>query len=117
MPSDAPIVICSDLTFVELEHYSSPRLAARLYYLTDAAAAAAIDGDIAFEVRGSLLERLFPFRAHFADYHAFVASHDRFYVVQPIRNIVREYRAGRISLQPRETAGHFQYYEAKPPHT
>jgi len=112
MPSDAPIVICSDLTFVELEHYSSPRLAARLYYLTDPAAAAAIDGDIAFEVKGSLLARFFPFRAHFEDYHSFIAAHRRFYVVRPMRNIVREYQAGQISLEPRETAGHFQYYEA-----
>ena len=112
IPSDAPIVICSDLTFVELEHYSSPKMAARLYYLTDRAAAAAIDGDTLFEVRGWLLGRVFPFHANFADYHAFVAAHKRFYVVRPIRNIVREYLAGRIDLQPRETAGHFQYYEA-----
>jgi hypothetical protein len=112
IPPDAPIVICSDLTFVELEHYSSQQTAARLYYLTDRAAAAAIDGDTLFEVRGALLGEFFPFRAHFADYHSFIATHKRFYVVRPIRNIVREYLAGRISLQPRETAGHFQYYEA-----
>jgi len=112
IPSDAPVVISSDLTFIELEHYSSPRLAARLYYLTDRAASAAIDGETAFEVKGPLMDRFFPFHAHFADYHVFIAAHKRFYVVRPIRNIVREYLAGRINLQPRETAGHFQYWEA-----
>ena len=103
IPDDAPIVIGPAMTFIELEHYAIPRVAARLYYLTDAAAAAAIDGDTAFEVKGPLLARYFPFRAHFADYHAFVAAHKRFYVVRPIRNIAREYLAGRIDLQPRGT--------------
>ena len=113
MPSDAPIAICWDLTFVELEHYASPRLAARLYYLTDPAAAAAIDGDVAFDIKGPLLARFFPFRAHFEDYHSFIAAHKRFYVVRPARNVLREYLAGRLSLERRETAEHFEYYEAR----
>ena len=112
MPSDAPIILCRGTTFVELAHYSSPQLAARLYYLTEPAVAAAIDGDLLFEVDGARLGRFVPFRAHFEDYHSFIAAHKRFYVVQPIRNIAREYFAGRISLQSRETADHFQYYEA-----
>jgi hypothetical protein len=112
MPTDAPIVISPPMTFVELEHYSSPGLATRLYYLTDPAAAAAIDGNILFDVKTPLLARFFPFRAHFADYHAFIAAHKRFYVVQPVRNIAREHALGRLNLQARETADHFQYYEA-----
>jgi hypothetical protein len=112
IPSDAPIVIGPPMTFVELEHYSSPQLVGRLYYLAEPAAAEAIDGDTSFEVKGQLLSRFFSFRAHFADYHAFIATHHRFYVLRPIRNIVREYLAGRISLQSRETTQHLQYYEA-----
>jgi hypothetical protein len=112
MPSDAPIILCRATTFVELEHYSGPQLAARLYYLTEPAVAAAIDGDILLEVTGPPLAQFFPFRAHWADYHSFIATHKRFYVVQPIRNIAREYFAGRIGLQYRETADHFPYYEA-----
>ena len=114
LPTDAPIVICSDLVFVELEHYLKPEQAARLYYLTDRASAAAIDGDTLFEVRGSLIQKFFPFHANFADYHAFVATHKRFYVVRPIRNIVREYLAGRMDLKAVETSSHFQYYVATP---
>ena len=114
LPTDAPIVICSDLVFVELEHYLKPEQAARLYYLTDRASAAAIDGDTLFEVRGSLIQKFFPFHANFADYHAFVATHKRFYVVRPIRNIVREYLAGRMDLKAVETPSHFQYYVATP---
>ena len=114
LPSDAPVVIGPPMTFVELEHYSSPELASRLYYLTEPSAAAAIDGDSGFDVKGPVLARFFPFHAHFADYHAFIATHKHFYVVQPIRNIVREYLAGRIDLQPREIAGQFQYWVATP---
>lgn len=112
MPPDAPIVICKGTTFVELEHYSSPQLASRLYYLTEPAVAAAIDGDILLEVKTPLIARFFPFRAHYEDYHSFIAVHKRFYVVQPIRNIVKEYLAGRVSLASMETVDHFQYYEA-----
>ena len=115
MPSDAPIVIGPPMTFVELEHYSSPGLAARLYYLTDPAAAAAIDGNILFDVKTPQIARFFPFRAHYEDYHSFIAAHKRFYVVQPVRNIAREHSLGRLSLQARETADRFQYYEANAP--
>lgn len=111
MPSDAPIVICRGTTFVELEHYSSPPLAARLYYLTEPSVSAAIDGDILFEVKEPLIAKYFDFRSHFEDYHSFIAKHKRFYVVEPIRNIAREYFAGRLNLQPR-VDGHFVYYEA-----
>jgi hypothetical protein len=112
IPADAPIVIGPPMMFVELEHYCGAGLASRLYYLTEPAVAAAIDGEISFEVKGPLLPRFFPFRAHFEDYHAFVAAHKRFYVVRPIRNLAREYLAGRLSLQARETPRHFQYFEA-----
>lgn len=112
MPSDAPIAISEPKMFLELEHYSSPGLAARLYYLTDPAAAAAIDGNVLFDVKTPQIARYFPFRAHYEDYHSFIAAHKRFYVVQPVRNIARAHSLGRLSLQPRETADSFQYYEA-----
>jgi dolichyl-phosphate-mannose-protein mannosyltransferase len=114
IPSDAPIAISAPMTFVELEHYCSPGLAARLYYLTDPAAAAAIDGNVLFDLKTPVLAQFFPFRAHFEDYHSFIAAHKRFYVVQPVRNIAREHSLGRLNLQAQETADHFQYYEARP---
>ena len=113
MPSDAPIAICYTTTFIELEHYSSPQLAARLYYLTDPVGAAAIDGDLLPEVKTPLIARFFPFRAHFEDYDKFVGKHKRFYVVQPIRTIAREYFAGRLSMKVRELPDHRQFFEAK----
>ncbi len=102
------------MTFVELEHYSSPGLASRLYYLTEPAVAAVIDGNLHFDVKTPLLARYFPFRAHFASYESFIAGHRRFYVVQPTRNVAWEYSAGHLSLRPFATADHFQYYEASP---
>ncbi len=112
IPGDAPVVIGPPMTFVELEHYSKPGMAARLYYLTDAAAGAAIDGDSGFEVKGPLLGRYFPFRANFADYRTFIAGHKRFYIVRPIRNLARECLVGRLNCAARVTAGGFGYYEA-----
>jgi hypothetical protein len=114
MPSDAPIAIGAPMTFMELEHYSSAGLAARLYYLTDPVAAAAIDGNTLFDVKTPLVARHFPFRAHYEDYRSFIATHKRFYVVEPVRNIAREHSLGRLNLQARETPDHFQYYEASP---
>lgn len=80
--------------------------------LTDPRPAAAIDGNVLSDVQTPVPARFFPFRSHFEDYHSFIAVHKRFYVVQPVRNIARENALGRLSLQPRETADHFQYYEA-----
>jgi hypothetical protein len=114
IPLDAPIVICPEMTFVELEHYSSAQVAARLYYLTDPAGAATANESTAFDAKGPLLGRFFPFRSHFVDYRSFVAEYKRFYVVRPMRAVARAVMAGRLSLQPRETAGHFRYYEARP---
>lgn len=114
IPPDEPIAIGPLMTFVELEHYSSPALASRLYYLTAPEANAAIDGDTAFEFKGPLLAQYFPFRAHFADYRAFLATHKRFYVVRPIRNLARECLAGRLNLQPLQTPNRFEYYQASP---
>jgi len=112
MPTDAPIAICPPMTFLELEHYSSPGLAARLYYLTDPQMAAVIDGNILFDTDIPLLARFVHFRAHFEDYHSFIAAHKRFYVVQPVRNIARQEALGKLRLEPRKTADHFQYFEA-----
>jgi len=114
MPSDAPVVICRGTSFVELEHYASPELASRLYYLTEPAVAAAIDGDVLFEVKEPVLAKVFPFRAHFEDYHAFIATHKRFYVIDPIRNIAKQYFEGHLSLGYRKMNDEFGYWEARP---
>ena len=111
IPADVPLVISQGTTFVELEHYATPQLAKRLYYLTAPSVAAAIDGDLLFEVSGARLGEYFPFRAHFEDYHAFIAKHSRFYAIQPIRNIAREYFAGRLTMQIKEMSDHQQYFE------
>ncbi len=112
IPADEPLVICQGGTFVELEHYASPQLASRLFYLTEPRVAAEIDGDTLFEVKEPQITKYFAFRAHFEDYHAFIAKHPRFYVIQPIRNIAREYFLGHLALRIRETPSHLQYFEA-----
>lgn len=79
-----PVVICRPLTFLELEHYASPALAGRLYYLTDSNARGANwMGNVLFDAKGPVLQQFFPFRSHFAEFGPFVAQHKRFVVAEP----------------------------------
>jgi len=108
---DLPIVIGRQLTFVELEHYGSPALAERLYYLTDPRAAARWTGNILFDVKGPILPKYFPFRSHFAEYRTFVAQHKRFVVTAPgwaVRQLTEE----GVMLHLLGTVDGSRYYEA-----
>jgi len=80
-----PIVMADPILFLEFDHYESPKLLSRMYYLTDRAAALHYTGATAF---GSFdrPKKWFPLRAHLEDYRAFVASHPRFFVVTSDRN-------------------------------
>lgn len=73
-----PIVVGRSLDFLELEHYASPALAGRLYYLTDAKPAANSLGNVLFDAKGPVLTEFFPFRSHFAKSKPFLAEHTRF---------------------------------------
>jgi dolichyl-phosphate-mannose-protein mannosyltransferase len=81
-PGDLPIAIGRSLTFLELEHYASPALAGRLYYLTDAKAARSL-GNVLFDAKGPVLPEFFPFRSHFASYGSLRAQHKRFLATEP----------------------------------
>jgi hypothetical protein len=78
-----PIAIGRSLTFLELEHYASPALAGRLYYLTDSKAVIGSLGNVLFDAKGSVLQEFFAFRSHFADYRSFAAQHHRFIATEP----------------------------------
>ncbi len=80
---ELPIVVGRQLTFLELEHYGSPGLASRLYYLTDPTASVKWAGNVLFDAKGPVLQEFFPFRSHFAEYHSFTAAHRRFIVTEP----------------------------------
>ncbi len=110
MPPDVPIVVGYVNAFVELEHYSSPQLARRLYYLTEPADSAAVDGMAGIESELPRFARLVHFRAHIEDYRRFIESGRRFYVVLPIGYIARQAVAGRLVLQTRGT-DEFRYFE------
>ncbi len=105
-----PIVVGWPLTFMELEHYASPALAGRLYYLTDAKAAARWWGCIYFDVKGPVLREFFPFRSHFAEYISFVAQHKRFVVVEP-GWVVPQLTADGATVRLRGAASGARYYE------
>lgn len=77
---DLPLVLSSGLLFYELNHYASPQLAARMWYLTDEQSALRITGTDVFDKGLPALDRLFPFRAKLEDYHVFVRAHQRFLV-------------------------------------
>lgn len=111
-PGSLPIVIPYSLTFLELEYYSSPQLAARLYYLTDHEAAAKYVRNISFDVKGPLLKKWFPLRARFQDYRSFVASHKQFLLAGPdwwVRSKLIDDGAAVVL----RSAGGYRYYDVQ----
>jgi hypothetical protein len=105
-----PIVIGRSLTFLELEHYASPALAGRLYYLTDSKAAAHSLGNVLFDAKGRVLPEFFPFRSHFAEFGSFVAQHQRFVATEP-GWVVPLLTAEGAVVQLRGTVEGSRYYE------
>jgi hypothetical protein len=107
---NVPIVVGRPLAFLELEHYASPALAGRLYYLTDPKAAARWVGNVVFDVKGPVLQEFFPFRSHFAEYGSFLAQHKRFVVAEP-GWVVPQLTAGGATVRLRGTVDGARYYE------
>lgn len=75
-----PLVDASGLTFLEMDHYSSPATVARLYFLTDPQFAIRYAHASIFEGMPKL-KRVFPIRAIVAPYPRFVSEHRRFLVL------------------------------------
>jgi hypothetical protein len=109
-----PVVIGRSLTFLELEHYASPALAGRLYYLTDPGASSRTLGNVLFDAKGPVLREFFPFRSHFWEYAPFVAQHKRFMVTEP-GWVVPRLTADGASVRLRGTADGSRYYEVTLP--
>jgi hypothetical protein len=107
---DLPVVVAFPPTFLELEHYASPALAARLYYLTDIQAAARWSGNIYFDSVGPSLRDWFPFRANFEDYRSFVTRHERFLVVEN-GWVPQQLSYDGAVIQPKGTLAGIPYYE------
>jgi hypothetical protein len=107
---NVPIVVGPPLAFLELEHYASPALAGRLYYLTDPKAAARWVGNVVFDEKGPVLQEFFPFRSHFAEYGSFVARHKRFVVAEP-GWVVPQLTADGATVRLRGAVGGARYYE------
>jgi hypothetical protein len=108
--NNLPIVIGRPLTFVQLEHYGSPALADRLYYLTGSRTAAGSVANVVFDVKGPVLQEFVPFRSHFAEYGAFVARHKRFIAVEPAW-VIRQSIADGAVVRLRGTVERSRYYE------
>lgn len=77
---DWPFVTANGTTFLSMDHWETPELVARLYYLTDREASIRYTGGNSFEWFPALCQK-FPVRAHLAAYQDFVARYDRFLVL------------------------------------
>jgi hypothetical protein len=77
---ELPFVAGSGLTFLELDHYESPELTSRLYYLTDREYATRYAHATLWEGY-RLLNQYFPIRGNIAYYREFIAQHPRFLVL------------------------------------
>jgi 4-amino-4-deoxy-L-arabinose transferase-like glycosyltransferase len=75
---ELPLVVSSGLLFYPLNHYASPALLPRLYYLSDPQLAAKHTGTDSFDRGYPDLARIFPLRANLAQYRPFLAQHSHF---------------------------------------
>jgi hypothetical protein len=107
---DRPIVIGRPLAFLELEHYASPTLAGRLYYLTGAKPGERTLGNVLFDEKGAVLAEFLPFRAHLATYGPFVARHKRFVATEP-GWVVRRLTAEGADVRLKGSVDGSSYYE------
>ena len=80
---DLPLVDASELTFFEMNHYESPRLLSRLYYLRDLDAAVRYAHANTFEVfePPDRMKPWFPISANVDQYNHFVSQHNQFLVL------------------------------------
>jgi hypothetical protein len=81
--AELPMVAASGVTFLEMDHYESPTLTSRLYYLNDRPAAIRYAHATLFEdIGGSGTQwRYFPVRAHVEAYSAFIRRNREFVVL------------------------------------
>jgi hypothetical protein len=79
---DLPLVDASELTFFEMNHYESPQLLSRLYYLRDRDAAVRYAHASMFEdfEPPDRLKPYFPISANVDPYNLFVHQHNQFLV-------------------------------------
>jgi hypothetical protein len=78
--AELPLVISSGLIYYEMNHYASPEIANRMWYLTDQEIARQETGTDVFDKGFPELDRMFPFRAKLGGYRAFLSAHQRFLV-------------------------------------
>ena len=72
-----PLVIGDAKLFITIDHYGTPELVSRTYYLSDPHAAIHYTGSDVFE-HLDMLRTWFQIRAHTEDYSSFVAAHRKF---------------------------------------
>jgi hypothetical protein len=78
--SSLPLVVSSGLMFLEIDHYATPELAARLHLLIDRDAAIQHTRVDLFENGLPLMSQWFPLRGQLDQYSAFLSSHPHFLV-------------------------------------
>ncbi len=66
--TEVPLVISSGLIYYEMNHYASPGVANRMWYLTDEETARRVTGTDVFEKGFPELDHMFPFRAKLEDF-------------------------------------------------
>ena len=98
LSAGVPIVVADPILFLEFDHYETGLLD-RMYFLTDRAAAFQYTGVKGFGTFNRL-KKWFPIRARMEDYHQFVSSHPRFFVLTSDRNplcwVMQKVAADRI---------------------
>jgi len=116
---DAPIVIATGTWFLEVDHYAPPEIAARLYSLSDRAAAIRYTGSTLFDSGYEGLTKWFPIRGHFARYSDFIAQHESFFVYcasdDPFAWLLKQLAAEKIPVRLIGSRGNALLLEVRVP--
>jgi hypothetical protein len=103
LKSDLPLVVSSNLWFLEVDHLAPASLLSRMYYLTDRKLSLQYTGTDLYANGFPLLQKWFPIRAQVQDYEQFMAAHQRFLLYAPssygLEWMVRKLTADGAAMQ------------------
>ncbi len=75
---DLPLVISSGLLFYKMDHYVTPQMAARMWFVYDEPLAAKMTGSNVMDLGIPWIAQMFPIRSHLENYHRFLKTHPHF---------------------------------------
>jgi hypothetical protein len=100
---ELPLVYSTALYFLAEDHYASPNVVSRLYFLTDHKASIDFSGSDFFDTQLPILKKWLPIRGKIVDYDTFMAEHERFLLYgafdEPVDWVVRKLTHDHVPMK------------------